>query len=67
MGKRKNNDARKALDGYAASLGLREPVVPRWVKVVGGALVTLGILIKLALVSLVLWGGYELVVWLTSK
>lgn len=61
--KRGGKDARNALDAYAASLGIIKPKVPLWVK----AFMVFLILVKLAIVSFLVWGGYELIIWITSK
>lgn len=60
---KKGRDARNALDDYAASLGIIKPKVPLWAK----ALVATLVAIKLAIIGFLVWGGYELIIWITSK
>lgn len=60
---RKGKDARDALDAYAASLGIIKPKVPLWAK----ALVAFFVALKLAIIGFLVWGGYELIIWITSK
>lgn len=68
MGKRKQStDARNALDSYAASLGLTRPVVPLWMKLVGGAFVTFVVALKLAIIGGAFWLAWLLVSWIITK
>lgn len=60
---KKGRDARNALDDYAASLGIIKPKVPLWAK----GLMAFFVLIKLAVLSFLIWGGYELITWIVSK
>ena len=64
---KRGKDARNALDAYAASLGIIKPKVPLWAKVLSASIITFFVAVKLAIICFLVWGGYELIIWITSK
>lgn len=64
---KKGKDARNALDDYAASLGLIKPRIPLWAKVLSASVIAFLVALKLAIIGFLVWGGYELIIWITSK